>query len=236
MGVSSRGLLPTALLLTLTGCTLNTEGSAEDVPFGDADGVDSTMSVDSSAAIDTDTTADSGTMAGDGTTPDTSAPDSLAPDTLVLDTFVPDTFAPDTFKPDTFVPDTFKPDTGAPCPEAAGMTFGGHCYFTLTARTQGAAKTDCAAVGAHLVTVTSDAEHEFLKTVGSGDRWIGLQSATPSNDRATYQWVTGETKTVSHWYSADPDGMGPCVAMHGTLQEWVDRGCAGPHAAICERE
>ena len=94
----------------------------------------------------------------------------------------------------------------------------------------------CVAAGAHLVTVSSLAEHTLLATVGTGDRWIGLQAAAPTNDRALYDWVTGEPKTVTYWYVNDPDNMGPCVALHGTLQEWVDRGCGDTNPAICERE
>jgi len=72
--------------------------------------------------------------------------------------------------------------------------------------------------------------------MGAGDRWIGLLSPTPSNDRTAYVWVTGEAKTVEYWYSADPDALGPCVAMHGSLQQWVDRACTQANVVICERD
>lgn len=170
---------------------------------------------------------------------DVSVPDDTS-ESVVADSAAPETFvdseAADTFVRDTSLPDAALPETAPACGEATGVLFEGHCYFMLTAAGQGAAKTACAAVSAHLVTVTSAREHEFLKTMGTGDRWIGLESPTPSNNRSDYRWITGEAKTVSSWYSADPDAMGPCVAMHGSLQQWVDRGCSQPNAAICERE
>ena len=130
-------------------------------------------------------------------------------------------------------------DDAAPpvaCSEDGGARSDGHCYFPIAPTTEPLAKEACIAAGAHLVTVSSLAEHTFLATVGTGDRWIGLSAAAPTNDRALYDWVTGEPKTVEYWYVADPDNMGPCVALHGTLQEWVDRGCGDVNAAICERE
>ena len=130
-------------------------------------------------------------------------------------------------------------DTGAPqvaCSEDGGVRSDGHCYFPIAPTTQPLAQQVCVAAGAHLVTVSSLAEHTLLATVGTGDRWIGLQAAAPTNDRALYDWVTGEPKTVTYWYVNDPDNMGPCVALHGTLQEWVDRGCGDTNPAICERE
>lgn len=126
--------------------------------------------------------------------------------------------------------------TAVACAEPGGLVFAGHCYFPLTPRTQPQAKTDCAAAGAHLVTITSAPEQTFLATVGTGDRWIGLEAASPTNDRTLYTWVTGETVTASFWYVNDPDNLGPCVAQHGTIQEWVDRGCGDTNPAVCERE
>ncbi len=130
-------------------------------------------------------------------------------------------------------------DAGVPCTEADGKLFEGHCYFTLGARTQPQAKADCIEAGAHLVTVTSLPEHTFVGTVGTGDRWIGLEAASPTNDRNQYLWITGETKTVSYWYPNDPDNMGPCVAFRSELQpleSWVDRGCGESNVPICERQ
>lgn len=125
------------------------------------------------------------------------------------------------------------------CTEPGSSVFANHCYFTLTARTQTQAKTDCASAGAHLVTVTSLPEHQHVATVGTGDRWIGLQAASPTNDRAQYKWITGESSPVTYWYPNDPDNMGPCVAFRSALelsQSWVDRGCTESNVAICERE
>jgi len=130
-------------------------------------------------------------------------------------------------------------DGAVACTEPGGQVYAGHCYFTLSARTQPEAKTDCAAVGAHLVTVTSSGEHTFLGGVGTGDRWIGLQADAPTNDRNLYKWVTNEAKPVSYWYPNDPDNMGPCVAFRSALspnESWVDRGCSELNVAICERQ
>ena len=220
-------------VLSLVGCGFDSGGTGEDLAFG-ADVLPEDASATGDALVDSAVVEPDTTIDPDGTT----APDTTTtPDTTVVDTAVPDTATPDTaVPPDTTVVDTAPPDTAPPCSEATGKMFGGHCYFMLGARAQGTARSDCAAVGAHIVTVTSTAEHDFLKTMGAGDRWIGLRAPSPSNDRATYVWVTGEAKSFDGWYTADPDNMGPCVAMHGTLQLWVDRACGDLNPAICERE
>ncbi len=215
-------------LISLAGCTVESGGTGGDLELL-PDALAETTESTADAVVDT-------SLASDTESVDTTPLDPA--DTLIdtADTKVADTAVADTAVADTKVADTAVADTAPPCSEATGKMFGGHCYFTLTSRTQTAAVADCAAAGAHLVTVTSSAEHDFLKTVGTGDRWIGLKSPSPSNDRSTYQWITGEAKSFNAWYSADPDAMGPCVAMHGTLQQWVDRGCGDSNAAICERE
>lgn len=130
-------------------------------------------------------------------------------------------------------------DHTVPCSEPGARLFEGHCYFAQTPRSQSEAKAACASAGAHLVTVTSRAEHDFLAGIGTGDRWIGLQAAVPTNDRAQYKWITNEPTTVAFWYPNDPDNMGPCVAFRSALQSlesWVDRGCNESNPSICERE
>lgn len=216
-------------LLSLAGCTVESGGTGGDLELFPDARVDTTENA-IDATVDTSLAADTGALDPEDTL------DATLDSASTVDTKAVDTAVPDTKVVDTAVVDTAVPDTAPPCSEATGKMFGGHCYFTLTSRTQPTAVADCAAAGAHLVTVTSSAEHDFLKTVGTGDRWIGLKAPSPTNDRATYQWITGEGKSFNAWYSADPDNMGPCVAMHGTLQQWVDRGCGDSNAAICERE
>lgn len=146
------------------------------------------------------------------------------------------------------VKDAAPQDTGSrtdgaspvvPCTETNAQQLGGHCYFVLpNASTQAAVKAACAAVGAHLVSITSEAEQTFITSKFTGARrWIGLQAPSSTTTKADFTWVTGEPATYQHWYSTyEPDGDGPCITLYSTNAEWIDRPCGESWPAICERE
>lgn len=60
------------------------------------------------------------------------------------------------------------------------------------------------AMGGHLVTITSEAENDYLVTVfgSNGDYWIGLTDAAVEG---VYQWVTGEAFSYANWANEQPD-------------------------------
>ncbi|MGZ5968788.1 MAG: lectin-like protein [Polyangiales bacterium] len=178
-------------------------------------------------------TEDSGTGATDSSSAsDTgAASDSSEPP---LDTTVP---PPDTSEPP---PDTTPPPMDVPtlpCSEPGGALYGGHCYFPINKRTWAVAHDFCASLGAHLVTITSKGEQDFLAVFGgTDDRWIGLSRAegTPFSP-TSYKWVTTEAVGYTNWGMGEPNYSGPCVRIRND-GSWADQGCTNSILGICERE
>jgi hypothetical protein len=126
------------------------------------------------------------------------------------------------------------------CAAAGGRVYENHCYYANTAPVTWdvAAKETCAAP-AHLVTITTAGEYNFVVSFLTDEsRWIGLRrpADSPKNTSA-FEWVTGETSTYTHWYSAngEPDYDGECVRL-GPSNNWGDNPCSAAFAAVCERE
>ena len=60
------------------------------------------------------------------------------------------------------------------------------------------AKKNCETKGAHLVTITSDAERGFIyNSVSNSSSWIGASDATVEGK---FAWVTGEKWIYEYWY------------------------------------
>jgi hypothetical protein len=101
-----------------------------------------------------------------------------------------------------------------------------------------AAKQTCVAP-AHIVTITSAGEHTFVTSILPDDsRWIGLyRPSGTSKSPSSYQWVTGESNTYSHWYTSngEPDYDGDCVRL-GAPGSWGDHPCSVTFPVICERD
>jgi hypothetical protein len=133
------------------------------------------------------------------------------------------------------------------CTEAGAVQAAGHCYFGLsTPQTWDGGLTACAALGAHLATLTTDAEQKAAATVfPTTERWIGLRRATgtPVVD-ASYAWITGEARGFQHWAQSEPNAGCPtcnanivaeCGRMIAT-DEWADDSCGAQHPVVCERD
>ena len=102
--------------------------------------------------------------------------------------------------------------------DAAGVAFENHCYvLRTTPRTWAAARDDCAADGAHLVTMGSQdrteeqflAENAFVWMLGGAiEKWIGATDGRQSNQTGNgtpYTWITGEPLTYDRWSSGQPN-------------------------------
>lgn len=136
----------------------------------------------------------------------------------------------------------------------------GHYYKILQpATTWTAAKTNAEVLGAHLVTITTEAEEQFvINTFLTGDNrlkvfWLGCSDAQTED---TFTWVTAEPFAYTNWKSGEPngwDGEGEdyCSinwnAVRGPIGEWNDTLVAGsvgydsgkndgPYPAIIEAE
>jgi hypothetical protein len=174
---------------------------------------------------------DSGVAAQDtatvSETPETSATDTMMTD-AAIDTAVADS---------TTTMMDVATDTAKPCSEPGSKTLGGHCYFALEKKSFDAAKSACAAAGAHLVTITSEEEHTLVGTfAATSDRWIGLERdfAAPST-ASSFKWITDEAVTIQKWGVLEPRNRGPCGSIN-TTGLWADLECVKVITPICERD
>jgi len=83
--------------------------------------------------------------------------------------------------------------------------YNGHSYYrsTGTANWQ-TAKSNCANMGGHLVTITTSGEQAFIFGLWPSG-WIGL---TDEVTEGTWKWVTGETYSYTNWNSGEPNNSG----------------------------
>lgn len=101
---------------------------------------------------------------------------------------------------------------------ALAQPFDGHCYELETAsKTFDDAVSDCQALGAHLVTISSAgrtlaqflAENAFVwQLAGSTDSWIGATDGRGPHqpgDGTYSSWITGEPMTFDNWSSGQPN-------------------------------
>lgn len=105
------------LIALLTGCSLESAGTAEDLPLDDTGAIDTSVSGDAIFPTD-EGVADSSVV--DSSIEDTTVADTAAPDTHVADTFVPDTAPVDTGMPDTIVVVDTAPDAPVGMPSLIG--------------------------------------------------------------------------------------------------------------------
>ncbi len=129
-----------------------------------------------------------------------------------------------------------------------------HCYLVVQEDAMFAdARTHCASLGAHLVTLADRAENDFVWSLNSAEHWIGATDGKGPKETTpgTYTWVDGEPFSYTDWSQgqpnaspsscADSDGGGTCYE-HCAFQwsggnvpgEWNDRLCSHTIQAVCE--
>jgi hypothetical protein len=85
------------------------------------------------------------------------------------------------------------------------QNYNGHSYYRSTgAATWTTARTNCANMGGHLVTITTSGEQSFLYALWPSG-WIGL---TDEVTEGTWRWVTGETYSYTNWNNGEPNNSG----------------------------
>ena len=112
-----------------------------------------------------------------------------------------------------------------------------HAYRTLYAlRTHPEATADCAALGAHLATITSAAEQAFVASIAGRDAWIG---AFQGAGEGTWFWSTGERWEFTAWGAGQPDDAGAnedCAHVVAATGLWNDRACTARLPYLCEAD
>jgi hypothetical protein len=85
------------------------------------------------------------------------------------------------------------------------QNYNGHSYYRSTGTaTWTTARSNCAAMGGYLVTITTSAEQSFIFNIWPSG-WIGL---TDEVNEGTWRWVTGETYSYKNWNSGEPNNAG----------------------------
>jgi hypothetical protein len=127
----------------------------------------------------------------------------------------------------------------------------GHCYRInseqLTFVAAGAA---CQATAGHLVTLTDEAEDDFVRGLLDTAHWIGAWDgrADRTPGTAPFVWTDGEPWDYSNWESGQPNAVATNCAnessgahcyehcAYQTTGSWNDRACFHTIASICEWE
>ena len=113
------------------------------------------------------------------------------------------------------------------CEACTGTVFGGNCYKYFSGQySWNGAQMNCDnwAFGGHLVTITSGAENNFVKTLAASQSWIG---ASDSNNEGVWKWVTNEPWAYTSWSGSAPNNASneDCAAISGG-GGWNDLECA----------
>ncbi|KAK0417824.1 hypothetical protein QR680_013230 [Steinernema hermaphroditum] len=113
--------------------------------------------------------------------------------------------------------------------------FGGKEYIFMDDKENWyVAKDSCHKWGGHLVTVESEAENEFVRSLHHRFAWIGINDIQKEGE---YVWVDGSSTPFRRWKPGQPDNLDHnenCVEQD-ELGTWNDRFCFLARYYVCER-
>ncbi|XP_029976922.1 ladderlectin-like [Salarias fasciatus] len=126
------------------------------------------------------------------------------------------------------------------CP-AFWFNFNGRCFrYFATDRTWAAAERHCVSLGANLVSIHSEEEHNFVNTLirnfdlTEGRTWIGLSDI---HEESSWMWSDGSRVDFVFWKTGEPNNNGgpePCVeTSFGVNKKWNDERCSRMEPFVC---
>ncbi|XP_055010345.1 lactose-binding lectin l-2-like [Boleophthalmus pectinirostris] len=121
------------------------------------------------------------------------------------------------------------------------FSFNGRCYKYVATRTTWAdAEIYCLSQGAHLVSIHSLAEHNFVKSLirnfdqALGRTWIGLSDI---HKEGTWLWTDGCPVVFTKWNAREPNRLffnEDCVEIgYGKEKNWNDVRCFYKFPSVC---
>jgi hypothetical protein len=121
-----------------------------------------------------------------------------------------------------------------------GRTFERHCYRFGEYETWPEARQTCLDLGMYLVTVTSQAEMNFLRQLRDEVAydayfWIGLNDLETEGQ---FVWDNGEPLGYTSWGGGQPDDYGgaeDCVTVFRANIAWYDYPCDHHNVTVCEQ-
>ncbi|XP_051812111.1 echinoidin-like [Acanthochromis polyacanthus] len=125
------------------------------------------------------------------------------------------------------------------CPQF-WFSFNGRCYkYIATTMTWAIAEFYCVSQGAHLVSIHSADEQNFVNSlISSFDYsakpiWIGLNDLF---HEGTFTWSDGSEVNFDFWNTGEPDDYGSrenCGQSSGPSFKWNDYSCTSSCPAVC---
>ncbi|KAL7381126.1 hypothetical protein ABVT39_000944 [Epinephelus coioides] len=117
-------------------------------------------------------------------------------------------------------------------------SFNGRCYkYVATDMTWADAEIFCMSEGAHLVSIHSQDEQNFVRSLirnfdhAEGPTWIGISDA---HKEGTWMWSDGSAVNFTNWYPGTPDsGDTQNCAYTNCVTQWNDYPCSTYYPSVC---